>query len=347
MIEDPVFIIGTERSGSNLLRLLLNAHPSIMIPHPPHVMRDFAPFLRRYGDLREDRSFRRLVEDVASVVELHFAPWPFRPDRERLFRGSASRTLYGVYAGLYEQYREREGKRRWGCKSTFMFAHIDEILAHHARPRLIHLVRDPRDVAASAEKSVFSAFHPLKSAELWARQQQVIEDRAARLEPGVLLRVRYEDLTADPQGTMKRIMEFLGEEFQPEQLMYFQRREAQELSGLSASWRNCGEPVSTASVGRFRSRLSPREIARIESVAGPWMGRYGYEAVATEPAPALSLLERLEIESSEKLRWARTEARALLEDRNAKLRLKKRLFIRMLMARQAVLSWRNNDGTQA
>ena len=39
----PVFIVGTERSGSNLLRVMLNASSELAVPHPPHVMRYFAP----------------------------------------------------------------------------------------------------------------------------------------------------------------------------------------------------------------------------------------------------------------------------------------------------------------
>ena len=49
----PLFIIGTERSGSNLLRLILDAHPGITVPHPPHVMNYFAALEGRYGDLQQ------------------------------------------------------------------------------------------------------------------------------------------------------------------------------------------------------------------------------------------------------------------------------------------------------
>ena len=51
MPDDPLFIIGTERSGSNLLRVILDAHSRISVPHPPHIMRYFSPLVARYGDL--------------------------------------------------------------------------------------------------------------------------------------------------------------------------------------------------------------------------------------------------------------------------------------------------------
>src|SRR4030065_1091704 len=72
---DPIFIVGTERSGSNLLRAILNAHENICIPHPPHIMNELAHLVPRYGDLSQDKNFRRLIDHAVRVVELHFAPW--------------------------------------------------------------------------------------------------------------------------------------------------------------------------------------------------------------------------------------------------------------------------------
>ena len=114
----PVFIVGTERSGSNLLRAILNSHPGIYIPHPPHIMKDLGPVEYLYGDLSDDRNFRRLIDDAAKLIELHFFPWEIAPSRAEAFR--AARNLYCVKAAFYDQYRRFKGAKRWGCKSTFM-----------------------------------------------------------------------------------------------------------------------------------------------------------------------------------------------------------------------------------
>src|SRR5512133_799120 len=113
---NPIFIIGTERSGTNLLRLILNEHNAIAVPHPPHIMKLFAPLESLYGDLTVDRNFRRLIEDVCRMVELHPYPWEIRPDREQLFQGVRDRNLLCVYFGIYDQYLAYAGKQRWCCK---------------------------------------------------------------------------------------------------------------------------------------------------------------------------------------------------------------------------------------
>src|SRR5665213_1268446 len=153
VIENPIFIVGTERSGSNLLRLLLNELGNVCVPHPPHLMRDLTPLISRYGDLQVDRNFKRLIGDAIKLVELHFAPWPLALDPQKVVNEVPQRDLYSVYAAIYEQYRVHAGKTRWACKSTFMIHHVDTVLRHHRAPQFIHLVRDPRDVAVSARKS--------------------------------------------------------------------------------------------------------------------------------------------------------------------------------------------------
>jgi len=71
---DPIFIIGTERSGTNLLRPILNSHFHIAIPHPPHIMKNFYKLEPLYTDLNKDAQFKRLIKDVVAMVELH--PYP-------------------------------------------------------------------------------------------------------------------------------------------------------------------------------------------------------------------------------------------------------------------------------
>ncbi len=67
--------IGTQRSGSNLLRTMLNQLPEIAAPHPPHILRTFEPLLPIYGDLDQNGNFESLVNDVCSWVERNPVTW--------------------------------------------------------------------------------------------------------------------------------------------------------------------------------------------------------------------------------------------------------------------------------
>lgn len=331
--KGPIFIVGTERSGSNLLRAILNGNPGIYIPHPPHIMKDLGPVEGLYGDLRDDRNFRRLINDAARLIELHFFPWEVAPSRQEAFETAAARNLYCVKAAFYEQYRRFKGAERWGCKSTFMVHYADTAMKHSPGAKFIHLVRDGRDVAVSAKNSVFNHFHPYYVARLWNEQQKTAAGLAEKLGRDAFLTVRYEDLLADPEKTVKAVCAFLGEDYSDGLLRYFENGEIKRLAALSSSWDNCAKPVLKDNSGKYRKQLSAGEIKIFETGAFVELDRFGYpldnpreelEKLAAVPPP---LSRRARYFLSEKSRLAFVFLRSLFTDRNAFAMLKKRAFL--------------------
>ncbi len=339
--SSPIFIIGTERSGTNLLRLMLNAHSAIAVPHPPHIMKFFAPLVPLYGDLTRDRNFRTLIGDVCTMVELHPYPWEISPDRERVFREARGRDLISVYFAIYDQYLAWSGKRRWCCKSTFMIDHVGEILSHHPSARFIFMVRDGRDVAVSARESIFNHFHVYYSALRWQREQRLGLEWRARLPGEQIMLLKYEELLAAPEETVRRLCTFLGEEFEPQMLEYHRSREAQKSGSLSISWENTSRPVMRENREKFRTRLTRSEIFLFEAIAMGELRQLGYEL--TEPEAELVsrreelLRPRLSYRIAELLMSLRAEARHLLKDRNSLLRVKKILYMKYLRALRRVV----------
>lgn len=334
MLESPIFIIGSERSGSNLLRLALNSHPHIAIPHPPHVMKDMFFLSNYYGDLSKDGNFHSLIQDSIMLVNNHFSPWPFFPSFDQICTQAPSRSLYGIYSSLYEQYCQFQAKVRWGCKSTFMYRHIDEILQHHKSPKFIHLVRDPRDVAASASQSIFSKFHPGKTAQLWVEEQTTIEKWSHLSEQNILLRVRYEDLTQAPEQTLREIMGFLNELYYPEQLNYYQLEETIKLANLSVSWKKLQRPISNKNIGRYKSSLKAGDIEYIESIAYQLMQKYGYVTGTDHARFKLTQFYKVKIEIIELALKVKNEIASAVTDKNFLLRWRKSFFLKFLVLKR-------------
>jgi Sulfotransferase family len=323
-------IIGTERSGSNLLRLILNAHSAIAVPHPPHFMRYLGPLEASYGDLsREDRR-RAATRDALRLLRTHIHPWEHPIDEDAVV-AAASPTMFGITAAIYEEYRRARGKPRWGCKSTFMVDHVDDVLAEYPAARFIWLVRDPRDVAASAKHAVFGPYHPYLMATLWLRQQQRAQAALDRHGPGVVHRLRYEDLVGRPEQEIDKLCAFLEEPFEPAMVQPHRTGAARRTARLSASWRNTGEPISERSVGRYEKALTPAERRQVERVAGPLMERLGYRTrtdgpLAVRPSP-LALRTR-----DARLRVV-TEYRSLRNDANHARRWRRDATVRWLWLR--------------
>lgn len=335
-MDDPVFIIGTERSGSNLLRLILDAHPRLVVPHPPHVMKYFTPLEPLYGDLADATRFRALVDDVLALVAAHIHPWPWIPTAEEVVSRARLRSVFGVYLALHEALRDHVGKPRWGCKSTFMVDHVALVRAHRPGARFLWLHRDARDVAASARESVFSAFAPAMSARLWADQQA----RALAAEPGGgVLRVPYEALVAEPEAQVRAICAFLGEDFDPGMLRWFEREEAARSASLSESWKNTAAPMQTSRLARYRKDLSVEEIATVEELAGPMLTTLGYPLdlpPRTAPTGLAAWVREAGWALLDDWLWLKVEARSAWKDRNVGRRWRRYWLMQRIRTRLAL-----------
>ena len=317
MTSEPIFIIGTERSGSNLLRLILNTHSHIFIPHPPHILHYFSPLEASYGDLAKDSHMHRLITDVLRLIRVHIYPWDVEIDPSVILQQARSRSLFGIFAALYDQALAASGKRRWGCKSLYMIHYTQPVLAHFPQAKLIWLYRDPRDVAVSARTSVFGHFHPYFTACLWRREQQIGLDLAARLSPAAIMPMRYEELIAQPVETVMKLCQFLDEPFESGMLDFFKTSEAHKSSELSESWGNTSRPIITDNAGKYRQQLSKAELQAVEIAAGPVMQQLGYVLDSCTPITGTLPLRRKALFYALDRYWQLgVEWRSLQHDRN-------------------------------
>lgn len=316
----PVLIIGSERSGSNLLRLVLDSHSRVAVPHPPHFMRYLAPIAASYGDLRLERNRRALARDALLLSRRHIHPWPAVDVDEVVARSSP--TLFGVVAAIYEQYRLVEGKARWGCKSTFMVDNVEDVLAEYPDARFVLLVREPRDVASSAKRAVFGFCHPRLMAQLWRVQQERGLAALDRYGPRTVHLLRYEDFVSEPEKEIRRLCEFVGESVEPAMFEHHRGVAAKRIARLSASWSNTAQPISTDRIGGHQRGLTRSELLQVDAVTREIKERLGYPvdpaaAAAEQPSPvalrARSALLRARVEY-ESLRHDRNWSRRWLRD---------------------------------
>ena len=333
MSSIPIFIIGTERSGSNLLRLILNAHPEITVPHPPHIVAFFAPLEKSYGNLSIEQNFRKLANDVVLHVERHIHPWTVPLNKEALIKSASPRDSFGLSTAIYDQHLAAMGKRRWGCKSTFMIHYTDRVFARYPDAQLLWLVRDPRDVAVSSRDSVFNPYHPYYTALLWAAQQELGLRLEGQLNQTNVLRVYYEKLVTDPHTTVAGICEFLNVPFVPSMLRFFESEEARTSAGQARDWQNVAQPIISSNTNKYRGRLSEFDIAAVESVAGSVMQKLDYEPVSAPRTSDTRLLRHVRYRIENELLRLRVEYRSLREDRNHWRRWRRRARMLLLNAR--------------
>lgn len=272
-----IFMVGTQRSGSNLLRLMLNQLPEIAAPHPPHILQRMTPLMAAYGDLQKDSHFGSLVDDVCRLVELNPVPWQgVEFDRDVIARQVHSRSLMGVFEAIYDQVAQAQGASTWCCKSLANIKFLPAIEAHFRNARYIYLYRDGRDVAVSFRKAIVGEKHYYHIARDWAQTQRLALTMEAHIGPDRFFRVKYEDMVEEPEATMMRLCEFLDTEYRPDMLNFHETDEAHRAAQSSDLWGNVTQPIMKGNTGKFRIEASEKDVRIFESMAGDVLDKLNY-----------------------------------------------------------------------
>lgn len=277
-----IFMVGEQRSGSNLLRLILDQSSAIAAPHPPHILQRMMPLLPVYGDLKKDRAFNKLVDDVCTLVELNPVPWDkVKLDRKDIASRCRERSLVAVFGAVMDAYAEAHDATGWMCKSMQNIHWGREINAYFDQPKYIYLYRDPRDVALSFSKAVIGEKHPYFIAKQWNELQNLC---LAQLDENKdsMFAISYENLLKNPEQMVKDLCTFLDIEFSIKMLDFHRSREAERSAKSSSLWENLSKPINTSNSRKFLTELSTEEIRIIESVCGDVMDRLGYERTVVE-----------------------------------------------------------------
>ena len=184
----PIFVIGSPRSGTTLLRLILDSHPHISCGEETHFLRDLEAVVGRNWDL------------VATYG---------------LGREWWIEHIRGLYEAFQAEVLARSGKLRWAEKDPTYTLHALFIEELFPDALYIHLLRDGHDVVASFRDrwGYKSAARAARSE--WARYVTAARELGARLPADRFLELRYEDLVADPEGQGRRLFAFLGEDWDP------------------------------------------------------------------------------------------------------------------------------------
>ena len=286
MSAAPVFLLSSERSGSNLIRVMFDSHPSFDAPHAPHLIKTFLPLLPNYGDLSEPERLGKLARDMITVIEVQLRGWPDLPSAEEVLEAAEHRTFAGLIRSLYGLVAKAHGKTRSFIKDNGNMPHAPEISVLFPDAKFIYLVRDPRDVALSWKKSPGHPGGVRDAAKMWRLEQtQALNFYSYAKDRGIVSIVHYEDMVADQAGAFAKAFETIGEAFDSSMLSFHEGREAKISADAAIGWTNLTKPVMGENTRKWERELSRGEIRTIERIAGAPMRALGYDPeIATDIA---------------------------------------------------------------
>jgi hypothetical protein len=265
---------------------MLDAHPAIAVPYESHLYNRIYPLVQD-ADLGPGPARERLVREILRTRDLQH--WTPRPSLAATLASIRRPGFHGIVEALLESWTAGRGKRRWGEKTPHHTFCWRTLLEGFPDLKVVHLVRDGRDVALSFQAAPFGPKHVYEAAQHWVRYLTSAEEAGAALGEGAFLLVRYEDLVDAPERELRRICGFLGEEYDPAMLNYHGAHVHYPTDPHNT--RNLTRPVLSDTRGRWRSGMTRREQRIFEAVAGKQLERYGYPMVVRRAR--LSSLERI------------------------------------------------------
>ncbi|MEQ8413616.1 MAG: sulfotransferase [Imperialibacter sp.] len=328
-------IIGTQRSGSNLLRVMLNQHQNVCAPHPPHLLKTFYPLLPRYGNLQSSDNFAELVEDMITWVELNPVAWRgFSPSSSQIIDRCTSPTIFQAFKAIYDWEARLNGKNVWVCKSMTNYEFADDFEKEKIFDHYIFLYRDGRDVALSFSKAIVGPKSAYYCAAQWNYDQTASIKLQQRLGPKVFA-LSYEQLIQNPAGELERLFVAIGLEM-PEDLFEFpSSAESRVTADAGEMWKNVVRPIIPDNKLKYVEEMSQTDQNIYESVAGAALHSLGYP-VYYWPEHTLSFSEQdLErMAQKEAILKAEAKTRTPLHDLN--LRRGQDEFLSHLLQRKAI-----------
>jgi hypothetical protein len=265
----PIFIVGMPRSGTKLLRDLLNNHSRIAIaPNESHFIPDFHNRIERYGALQDRSNFSSFYRDFSQTIffERVTAGNPFI--NEQSWHDCVKDWTYaGVVEAFYLAYAHSKGKLIWGDKTPYYLAVIPLLKSLFPRAKFVHIVRDVRDYCLSLNKGWNKNIY--RSAQRWYDVVRKGRRDGRDLPLGDFHEVQYEQLVDAPGDVLRGICGFLSLPY--EAAMTNLQRPVDH--GGDASNRL---DILKRNYGKWKTALSPRQIMKIESLCGDLLGDLGY-----------------------------------------------------------------------
>lgn len=199
-LSAPCFLVGAERSGTTMLRLMLNGHPQLAWCSESEFIVDH---LKAPGCWPDLQAYHKLLD-----TDRIFQTYNFHVDHRLSYPD--------LVKDFMRQKQVRDRKEQVGAT---VHRHFDRLLWIWPEARFIHLVRDPRDVAPSCIGMGWAG-NVWTGVERWREAEDLWTTLKSKLTSDRYLEVRYELLLQDPEAVLTQICQFLGLSYSAHMLRY-------------------------------------------------------------------------------------------------------------------------------
>jgi hypothetical protein len=269
------FIVGCGRSGTTLVRAMLDAHPDVAVPDESYFPAWFGRHRARYED-GDDFALDRLIRDINSHESR--ARWGLDADGvAAALRAATPRTFADAVRAYYTYYAHTRGKTRYVDKTPIFVLHIPLLASIFPEAVFVHLVRDGRDVTLSRLETSWGTQRFDHEALQWRSHIERGRRDGRALGPRRYMELHYESLLDDPARAAKQLCEFSCIPFDDRMLHYYERSESLvNAMEYPEEHRNLLRPP-TKGLRDWHTELTDTDAEVFDALAGPTLERFGYE----------------------------------------------------------------------
>ena len=277
---EPIFIVGCERSGTTLLRIILNQSAELHIPGESWFLKELSSHCDSYGDFSQphqrwffirDLQLNHATKDTYSfdIFQLTLL------EAEAALKQVAPTDFFGAAASLFQASAHKQGKPFWADKTPRHVTQLDWLAQAYPKAKFVHVLRDGRDVALSLmkagwEKSIKSA------ASRWQQRVSYGTTIGSKLGNERYYELKYEDLVTQPELSLRKLCTWLGIEYSPDMLQHHTKTK----DHINRDWHlhaRVAEPINGSRAFAWKKKLTRIQVAEIEHVAGALLDQLDYE----------------------------------------------------------------------
>ena len=276
----PVFIVSSGRAGTTLLRGLLNGSNQIHVPPESDFITRAYPF---YHDKQyfSDEDYRKIIKIFINISEDN--GWEMTEDYLlTCLKEQSPQTFTDINSTIYNAYLKQVGleTQQWGIKRPVLIARINRIMNTFPDAKIVHVVRDGRDVSLSYKdihQKPSGKFGPkgvITNALYWIDGLRRIEE----INDINFYELRYEDLLNDPAGELKKLCVFLEidyEKFVPDESNQTTSKKTALKSKEKLFIRKISE-IKPTNTKKYLTKMSKFNRFIYELIAEPYLTKYNY-----------------------------------------------------------------------
>jgi len=278
------FLVGSERSGTTLFRLMLDAHPDMAVPPESYFIVDL--YRRRKNFERAGRPYDTIAVANDLAGSRWFRGWGMPPKE----LATAMRREEGVdfaeaMRKVYRGYARMHGKSRYGDKTPAYVQHMRVLGEIFPEARFVHIIRDGRNVALSLTEVKWGPTDVVEGALQW--RERVLRGRRAGAELGAdrYLEARYERLVAEPEPVLREVSGFIELPFDETMLRHSETAGAR-IPGRPDGLHQRAATAPVVGIRDWRQDMAHEDLEAVEAAAGDLLDDLGYERAVPTPSKA-------------------------------------------------------------